>query len=188
MGFWSINILSYYRISHVYPIPYTHISLFEFNQLLFSPSKCDASSPDFFSVQKPTKAKRCLFTFLPHVFFGAQWFFDWANRHVPRKNVFEQIESTIGKSDLGEKAWCLKAASGSLLVMSNLEESTYRYGPDMYDTFCVSPASHVHGLVRAGNRCHLLSSEQLLSYSSCCSGLFQSWGTISVPSPRQRGL
>ena len=73
------------------------------------------------------------------VFWAAKReFFDWANRHVPRKNVFERIESTIGKSDLGEKAWCLKTASGSLLVLSNLEESTYRYGPHMDDAFSVS--------------------------------------------------
>ena len=117
-----------------------------------------------------------LFTSLPHVFFGAQWFFDWANRHVPRKNAFEQ--STIGKSDLGEKAWCLKTASGSLLVMSNLEESTYRYGPHMDDAFSVSPANHVHGFAEARSWYPLLSSKQLLGYSSCCSGLFQSWGTI----------
>ena len=125
MGFWSMNILSYYRISHVYPIPYTHISLFEFNQNPFFSIQMRCRQSWLFSVQKPTKAKRCLFTFLPHVFFGAQWFFDWANRHVPRKNAIERIESTIGKSDLGEKAWCLKIASRSLFVTSNLEESTY---------------------------------------------------------------
>ena len=88
----------------------------------------------------PREIKRCLFTFLPHGLLGRQHdsFLTEPNRHVPRKNAIERIESTIGKSDLGEKAWCLKTASGSLLVMSNLEESTYRYGPHMNDAFCVS--------------------------------------------------
>ena len=68
----------------------------------------------FFSVQKSTEVS---------FYILAPWSFRHAkhkglltepNRHVPRKNAIEQIESTIGKSDLGEKAWCLKTAAGSL--------------------------------------------------------------------------
>ena len=67
------------------PISYTHISLFEFNQILFSSSKCDASSHDiFFS----TKVNRGVFLHPCPMVFSAcktQGSFDWAKPTCPKK-------------------------------------------------------------------------------------------------------
>ena len=142
----------------------------------------------FFSVQKSTEVS--LYILAPWFLARESRVFDWANRHVPRKNAIERIESTIGKSDLGEKAWCLKTALRSLFVLSNLEASRYcsehNWCEDMVHTwtthFVCRKTSHVHSLVSWTKLVPFV--EQLLSYSSCCSGLFQSWGTISVHSLR----
>ena len=99
-------------------ITLTYLCLSSTKSFFLHPSAIPAVMT-FFSVQKSTEVS---------FYFLAPWFlaresrvFDWANRHVPRKNAIERIESTIGKSHLDEKAWCLNIALRSLLVMSNLE-------------------------------------------------------------------
>ena len=109
MGFWSMNILSYYRISHVYPIPYTHISLFEFNQILFSPSKCDAGSPDFFQYKSQQRLRGVFLHSCPMFFSARNGFLteqiDMSQERMQLSELSPQLVNQILARRLG--AWRL---------------------------------------------------------------------------------